>query len=68
MAEFPSTESMLSDLAKVEGLDFFWQTLALAMSVDASFYTSGERDVIESVMTRYTITEAGKAYLEGKNG
>jgi hypothetical protein len=46
---FPPMEDMLSDLAKVPGLDFFWQTMALALSVKPGIYTPGEQAIIESV-------------------
>lgn len=65
--KLPTTEEMLADLAKVEGLDFFWQILAMAASVAPSVYTKGEAEIIAAMEPRYTVTPAGKAALRGES-
>lgn len=64
--QLPSTEEMLSDLSKVEGLQSFFDIIAMCMSVQPNLLTEGERWVVEAATTRYTITEAGRAALAAK--
>jgi hypothetical protein len=47
--EFPPMETMLADLAKVPGLDSFWEMMTMALHVKPGFYTPGEQAIIESV-------------------
>lgn len=71
MNKLPSTEEMLCDLAKVEGLDWVFQLFGAVMAVEAkanlpSVFTEGELEVIEAANTRYTITDKGRDMLKGR--
>lgn len=44
--ELPPMDQMLSDLAKVPGLESFWSILGIALNAKPELYTPAEREII----------------------
>jgi hypothetical protein len=54
MSDLPNTEQMLDDLSKREGLDTFWQMLAMGLQVLPHVFSDDEVAIIAKQAAKRT--------------